>query len=402
MLILLFDTYITSNIGSLGGLHNFSHIELATSKVRNNFPTYKYQRKIDVVKYTLCSYANIDWDYVIIRFECEEKTETKAFIDFCRLLFPGALIQNQRSSTAFEYNEILTSLLCYGNPWIFFSPNNDHPYLTHPYEIKKFISISNSVEHINKDKNVCLQYSHFTESMIDNKISDPQWGYHGSNFKNILFEDENIIITHSNRMALDSIKIFRLNFLINIFSKTSKRGRVIRLEDTEFHLQRSNSLITIAPKIELCRHYDSYSHLIPDIPPLFIPVGFFENNIKIKYGYNNSFEGYVNINPLDNQISKNTDLNCLLEDIPYFWKDRVVSFDINPNYPKNLNKNNIIYYRKLINPFFQRSKYFNISRSFILLIIHPFVIIKNLFLYSFLSRFKLRKNYNLIKSKILS
>jgi hypothetical protein len=398
MLILFFDTFITAGVGSLGGLYNFSHVEKATAEVRNNFSSFKTQSKIDVVKYTLVSYANIEWDKVIIRFECEDTLEVDSFYDFCKNIFPDAIIQNQRSSTALQYSEALSPLLIYGDPWIFFSPNNDHPYLAHPNELMKYIKILDSVKDLNVDKEVSLLFSHYTESMIDNKISDPQWGYYGSNFKKIIYEDADYIVTASNRAALDSIKVFRLNFLIKIFNNTKNKGRVIRLEDTEFHLQKSKSLITVAPKVELCRHYDSYANLIKYIPPLFIPQGFFESNVKIKYGYDTASPGYVNINPLADKVSDDVDLNCLLEDIPFFWRNRISLIDSNPDFPQSLDKTNLSYYRILVNPFYYRSSFLNILRSIFIIIALPLISFKNWFLYGLISRLKIKKNFSIIKS----
>ena len=58
--------------------------------------------------------------------------------------------------------------------------------------------------------------------------------------------------------------------------------------------------------------------MLKKIPPLFIPRGFFDHNIKIRYGYEKSINEWININPLSEQIDADTDLNCLLEDIPHF------------------------------------------------------------------------------------
>jgi len=89
------------------------------------------------------------------------------------------------------------------------------------------------------------------------------------------------------------------------------------------------------PVIEQFRHYDGYSHVnMPPYPiaPLEIPPGFFEVDIKIKYGYDQRFDGYVNINPSKTQLktidpSNGTDYHWCLSDIPLFWRDRISEID---------------------------------------------------------------------------
>ena len=361
--ILFFDTYIIS-ANDKGGLHKLNHMEKALSIYRDNLSTYKWVKKIDIVKYTLCSYAKIKWEKVILRFECEDENETESFHCFCKNLFPNALIENKRSDTAKKYLDSLTLLDNGNNPWIYMSSNNDHPYIGDPIFLLNCIEIANNLEKKYIDKNVSILYSHYTESMIDNKITEPQWGYFESIFKKILYEDEKVIATVSNKLTLDSIKIYRLNFLLNIFTKTKNYGRLIRTEDTGFHLSYSKKLITISPKVELCRHYDSYAHLMKWIAPLFIPVGFFEFNIKIRYGYEHNINGWVSVNPNKNNISKEVDLCCVLEDLPSFWTDRIIIVDINPAFELKENYMDLTYYKNLLNPFHTRNKITNILRSF--------------------------------------
>lgn len=360
--ILFFDTYIISS-NDKGGLHKLNHMEKALSSYRDNFPTYKWQNKIDIVKYTLCSYSKIKWDKVIIRFVCEDEKETESFYNFCKNLFPNALIENTRSATAKEYFDSLSLLNNGENPWIYMSSNNDHPYIGDPDYLPNCIEIANNLERIYKDKELCILYSHFTESMIDNKITEPQWGYFESNFKKIIYEDEKVIATVTNKLLLDSIKIYRLNYLLNLFGKTKNKGRLIRTEDTGFHLNYDNSLITVSPKVELCRHYDSYAHLMKWVPPLFIPNGFFEFDIKIRYGYDNNINGWVSVNPNKNTISSEVDLCCFLEELPTFWTDRISVIDQNPDFVLNVSRETSTYYKNILNPFHNRNKITNVIRS---------------------------------------
>ena len=94
----------------------------------------------------------------------------------------------------------------------------------------------------------------------------------------------------------------------------------------------------IIPYKEQLRHFDGYMHqrITNDTcPSLTIPDGFFENKIKVRYGYNDYKKGWVNINP-QNQNYYASDKNGVddkitLDDLPLFWKGKIIDIDINSN-----------------------------------------------------------------------
>lgn len=363
MLVLFFDTYISSGVGDKGGWYKSDYVAEDLGTVRELYPLYKWERKIDVVKYTLCSYADIKWDKVVINYECEDKSETDAFYAFCHELFPTAQITKQRSATASQYFNALSGLGLADDAWIFFSPNNDHPYLADPKKITEYMLLVEKVALNYPKNNIAFLFSHFTESMNENRMTDPKWGNFGFKFKKILSEDASAYVTTSNIAPLDSIHIFRLDYLKKIFSSTANKGRVIRLEDTEFCSSPDHSVIQICPKTELCRHYDGYTNLMRVVPPLFIPPGFFDANIKIRYGYEQRKVGWVNINPSVSWLNSEVDIPIFLEDLPHFWQKRISEVDINPDFKFNVDRNELPYYQNFLNPWRNQSKIFNLSRS---------------------------------------
>lgn len=87
---------------------------------------------------------------------------------------------------------------------------------------------------------------------------------------------------------------------------------------------------TYIPTKELVRHFDGYGHVnvSPNIiPPLSIPPGFFENEIKIKYGFKERDNGYVNLDPSNEFLfaynNNGTDYRWCIDDIPLFWQDKI-------------------------------------------------------------------------------
>ncbi len=369
MLILFFDTYISSANGDKGGSYRSTYVEEVLGSVRDKYPLYKWQRKIDVVRYTLTSYASIPWDKVVIRFVCEDKDEEKSFENFCRDLFPKAKIERKRSALAAEYLEALGDLSVTDDAWVFFSPNNDHPYLARPDDLMQCINLANRIAIEHPANDVGLLFSHFTESMLDNRPSDPQWGYFGFKFKTIIEESELAYVTKSNIAPLDSIQVFKLGFLKKLFRETQNSGRVIRLEDTEFCSSPDHNFIQICPKIELCRHFDGYTHIMKYVPPLFIPPGFFERHIKIRYGYETRKDGWVNINPNADWLSEHIDLPILFADLPYFWHDRIAEVDKNPTFSEPIDRMKLEFYKNFNNPWHTKSRARNLIRSFYIYVI---------------------------------
>jgi hypothetical protein len=92
------------------------------------------------------------------------------------------------------------------------------------------------------------------------------------------------------------------------------------------------------------------------IPPLFIPIGFWDNQIRIAYGYPEYREGWVNINPSAKQFSfrdqkYGTDLKIGLQDIPLAWWHRMTEIDVNRNANLDeLEKGRKEYYKNLMRP----------------------------------------------------
>jgi hypothetical protein len=94
-------------------------------------------------------------------------------------------------------------------------------------------------------------------------------------------------------------------------------------------------LCYLAPR-QLCRHFDGYSHLFDftRMPPLAIPPGFFEEQIRIRYGYDTPRPGWVHINPKIPTYRAGhpdgVDYRWVLEDIPLFWKNRISEIEVRP------------------------------------------------------------------------
>jgi len=126
---------------------------------------------------------------------------------------------------------------------------------------------------------------------------------------------------------------------------------------------------TISPFKEICRHFDGYQHIQPAItnnqcPAIDIPPGFFENDIKIRFGYDDYKDGWVNINPKNPNYyafdKSGTDYKFMLEDLPLVWKSKISFVDSNPN----IDQEEFIQYRlKAVLEMIYTSEYYHIDET---------------------------------------
>lgn len=336
-------------------------------KVRSSSEAYKYQTKFDITRYSLISYENIGWKSVTIRIECQNPEHCSIYEEMSSY-FPNSSIKKERSDTAKKYYDALNALEIDDKEWIFFSPNNDHPFIGCAKTLSNVIQDADDAAERTGAEIVSIPYSHFTECQNFFKPSHHEWGAYGNIFPKLLYETDYSFVISVNKKLLDSLHIYRLGDLKRIFGESKKGGRIIRPEDTEFYLKDTDSHVMVVPKVEFCRHYDGYMHIADKVPPLFIPNGFFDRKIKIRYGYSNNISGFVNINPTCNKFSyqhpDGPDLKNLLEDIPPFWDQRISQLDVNPSFSRDLHNRDIKYYEELKNPWNGTLKIFNLALSF--------------------------------------
>ena len=127
------------------------------------------------------------------------------------------------------------------------------------------------------------------------------------------------------------------------------------------------------PLQEWCRHFDGYGHLKgrpkilnKDCPVLSLPNGFFEKNMKIYIGKNYK-PNFINFNPTAKSYTTDdpagADYKWGLEDIPEFWKDRVLTIEVE----EGLSDEELLNGRKraLLEVVFSHSKHFEDKKSFI-------------------------------------
>lgn len=342
-MILYFDNFI-SNIPLS---KNFYKPEL--DNIRDSNSIYSVRDRYLITLYTLESYGVIDWSKVVIAYEFDKLDKSlvgkeKEFEEKIIKIFGKNKVKffRRRSDTQEKYQEVVKYINKIDDDLIFYAGNNDHPIIAN--NLNNFNLCLDRAKKISKEgKLVSVWYSHFSEGYNMLLNDNP---YHKIFFPNSkLLESTPNFFVGLFPSGLNRAILVMNKKLLNkwIFSKDLGNKIYKRIESMEWDVPIKNQYV-IFPLKQFCEHFDGYSYTIGacapiygrDVPPLFIPSGFFESKIKIRYGYDDYKKGWVNVNPLKRKYifdcKYGTDLKILLEHVPLFWKDKIVEIDINPNY----------------------------------------------------------------------
>jgi hypothetical protein len=289
--------------------------------------------RMAVWKYTLASYVPLlpliskiilNIDLASTEYAGQEP-ELETYI---RTLFPDnkLVLKWARNNTTADWRKsYLEDVLPVDDDLIFNVTNDDHIFVD-----SDLTFITDCITHLKNSNEPFAQivYSHHPEGMRHAARS----GYKPS-------EDFSCLIGHGRMVSsLDIIKKERWRHYWFDYDYGDKTN-VFRPDEWVSQAGAvPNGSTQFMPLRELVRHFDGYEHAAPFLnlcPPLEIPPGFFQRQIKIAYGYDYNKEGYVNINPLSKNLKAydgvGADYKYSLEDIPLFWRDRIVEIDVNPD-----------------------------------------------------------------------
>jgi hypothetical protein len=362
-MVLVFNIYITDK-SSNGGTWEIN----GTRQDRGNLPSFN---KLDILKYCLSSLAvAYPWKRAIIKAELDtpyntEKNlrELKEFIqnEFKNVDLIFSPKRNIHQQDWKDTHELINDDL------ILFQCNHDHIFLD---SSTKYIQHLTSLKEKYKE-NLYIALSHLPEHIRMSKcgyidISRNEFEPNSPWKSTKTLPDHICIVRESfDSMAVMTKQIYENWFLdgdwdtIKFPENTFKSGKielgraegagVIGLGELKQYLKLPIlELNHIVPYKELFRHFDGYYHQFISCnhcPSLDIPPGFFEDNIKIRYGYDDYKEGWVNINPKNPNYyahdKSGTDYKFTLQDLPLVWQSRISVIDSNPS----INEEEMIQYR---------------------------------------------------------
>lgn len=341
-MILLFNVYITNTAGNQFYQHN-----------RGNLPLYK---KIDVTKYSLASLAvAYPWTKAIINVEFDNNhtaQEIDEFEQFVRDEYKAIdlVYSRQRKESQSEWQSLYAE---FDDDLILYLGNHDHIFIDsnnnclqnivsiakQTYPSTATIAISHWPENIRWAK---CGYIDLNETAPKQPFADYLATSSYLHFKTISVDS---IIVMTKQLYYDwfftgnwgNLKLPRTDGIGGASIPTIRRALGVPLPQQD----------VLVPLKEQFRHFDGYTHQQIDnntCPSLSIPPGFFERNIRIRYGYTDRKEGWVNLNPTLNYYAfdkMGADDRIAIEDVPLFWMDRIAEIDVNPS----LDNESMIQYR---------------------------------------------------------
>lgn len=320
---LIFNTFITNE--SLNEIHGKTS---EWQKIRNTDTSFRRRDKIDIFKYTVDSYKFLNFKKKFFWVECEDPSRHKEINDYILNVFPDAFISNKRCLKLSEYSEILDVI---DNEWIFYSPNNDHPFWS-----SEQLDLSNIFRYANSivkeyDGMVGIFYSHF-EEFYNLAYKDSWFGqrYNNEQEPRKTIEDNDEFVSFASLNGENtSVQILHPRLFKTMFSSLKdKTLEIRRMEDLRPYFQIRNQ-VSIVPKFLICAHFDGQPSLNPYVlPPLFIPDGYFENKINLAVNQRFYQKQHLNISskfklPSFLDARMGCDFVGEKKDLPLFIKNKI-------------------------------------------------------------------------------
>ena len=290
--------------------------------------------RMDVFKYCLASTAVLEplvSKFVFYITLAPELSHRHAELDrYIHELFPENKLHLvwSRNDLGIHWRKSCEEILDDPDEIVWLAANDDHIFIDNNLDMVE--SAINWLT-LDPDPNAVMYYSHWPEQMRMSRHHNGTLTEDGDFIRYDWETFDGIMMLKAGRLA----KYWERDYGDALMFKPDYLGA--------YHNYRCTAPC-YAPTRELVRHYEGYSHVGTGCdniaPPLFIPPGFFENDIKVGIGYQVRDDSWTNFNPasewLYNFHPNGTDYRWVEEDIPLFWKSRLGLVSRSPNYDSNL------------------------------------------------------------------
>lgn len=280
----------------------------------------KYDR-LDIFKYCLASYSALvpllSRCLFFIQLEPEFAHRQSELEQFIYENFPKDKIELfwYRNNHTRDWRQLTDQYFTDPNELIWFAGNDDHIFIDYNLDV-----VQAGIDILNNDPDPLsvIYYSHWPEQM---RLSLHHQGQ--------LTPDKNYI--KFTWRTFDAIRIIKAARFRRYWFETDFGDELVFRTDTLWHAGVEMTGPVYAPTRELVRHYDGYSHVSPQIvniaPPLVIPPGFFESDMKLRIGFTDHRADWTNLNPLAEWLyaanPNGADYRWTEEDVPLFWRNRI-------------------------------------------------------------------------------
>lgn len=278
--------------------------------------TLRNDNRFDIARYSFASFVPLERYTSKFIFNLEmadgHAYQQQEMEDWLRAIFPADKLSLHwhRCNNIAQWREVQAEMNSINDNLIFPAGNEDHIFMDSSTGLfAEMLRLLGSAE---TDPTRVIMTSHYPESV--------RAAYHyNASYKNG--------VVSYNIGNNDALRVMRKEFFDWYLDQVKDPDMFIfRTEHWNNFVLPQNSVMV--PTKEQFRHFDGYAHVNigPEYaPPLEIPAGFFEHGIKIRYGFDDRLDGYVNINPKAETLYAEDSVNGVdykwtLKDIPEFWK----------------------------------------------------------------------------------
>jgi len=283
--------------------------------------------RFDIFKYCLASTRALDpvvtkyAFYVTLAPElAHRQEELDAYI---HELFPEEKLHLKwkRNDFGRDWRQNMDELLTDPNELVWLAANDDHIFLDSDLNIVR--SAINTLDN-DSDPNALVYYSHWPEQM--------RMAHH---LNGQLTDDGNFV--KFNWETFDGIMILKAGRLKKYWERDYGDALMFKPDYLAAHHGYQCPSTVYSPTKEIVRHYEGYSHVGTGcdnvMPPLYVPLGFFDKDMKVRIGYPDRKDGWINLYSasewLYNANPNGADFRWCVEDLPMFWQEHISELDVN-------------------------------------------------------------------------
>jgi hypothetical protein len=288
---------------------------------------FPVSNRFDIFKYCLASRAVMApvVDKFIFYIDLAEFTPRQAELEeFMLSIFPPDKIEIHwyRIDRTQKWRTLCDEQFINDNELIWYEGNDDHIFIDSNLDV---IRASINILNADPDPLAAMYYSHWPEQMRMSLLHNGE-----------LTSDGNFIKFHWD--TVDSLLMMKAGrFKKYWFDTDCGEDNMYRSDSLGWQYGLKIPGTVYSPTKELIRHYDGYSHvgnLLGTIaPPLFVPIGFLDHNMKVRIGYPERKEGWTNLYAATERLYSidphGAEHRWCVEDIPLFWKPYISELDIN-------------------------------------------------------------------------
>ena len=301
--------------------------------VYNRAPWFPVSNRFDIFEYCLASravMAPLVDKYIFYIDLAEFADRQQELMTYIHSLFPPRKVEVHwhRIETTSEWREV-TAQFTDDSQLIWYEGNDDHIFIDYNLDMIKAAQQNLKAE---PDPYAVVYYSHWPEQMrMSLKLNGE------------LTADGNFI--KYNWETVDSIVLMKARRFKDYWLATDCGNDVIYRSDSlgwQYGLKMPS--VVYAPTREIIRHYDGYSHVGKMLgaiaPPLYIPEGFFNGNMRVRIGYPDRKAGYQNLYSAAERLysidPNGVEARWTKHDIPLVWQGRINDWVININHDDTL------------------------------------------------------------------